>query len=70
MGLTKENQYSVEQLRFAQLGKAIGHPARIRILELFKKEPHCRFEDLNQVLNLSQATVRAHVEKLKASIKI
>ena len=66
MGLTKDNQYSTNQLKFAQLGVAMAHPARVRILQILKEETIYRFEDFPKILNLDQSTIRKHLEKLKS----
>lgn len=65
MGLTKDNNYSTDQIKFSQLGKAIGHPARVKILDLLNTEKIIRFEQLHGLLNLGQPTIRVHLEKLK-----
>lgn len=67
MGLTKDNNYSSNQLNLAVFGKAIGHPARVKILELLQNEKDIRFDQLHTLLNLSQPTTRIHIEKLKCA---
>ncbi len=67
MGLTKDNNYSTNQLNVALFGKAIGHPARAKILELLQTRKDIPFEQLHKLLNLSQPTTRIHVEKLKCA---
>lgn len=61
MGLTKPNDYTTEQLVFSQLGKALGHPARQRILMILREEKFIRATDLSNVLNLNVATIHKHL---------
>ena len=61
MGLTKPNDYTTEQLVFSQLGKALGHPARQRILMILRAEGKVRTTDLIKDLNLNIATVHRHL---------
>lgn len=64
MGLTHTDGYSPRQNRLASLAKAIGHPARVAILEaLFRRE--CICGDLVRALPLSQATVSQHLKAMK-----
>lgn len=65
MGVTKIENYSTGQNELAVLAKALGHPARIAILEYILGVDHCICGDLVEELPLSQATVSQHLKALK-----
>ncbi|MFK7932284.1 MAG: ArsR/SmtB family transcription factor [Saprospiraceae bacterium] len=65
MGTTKTNLFTEEQNRIAVLAKAIGHPARIAILEHLTKVEGCYCGDLVQELPLAQSTISQHLKALK-----
>jgi DNA-binding transcriptional ArsR family regulator len=65
MGVTKIENYSTEQNELADLAKALGHPARIAILEHLLNIKSCICGDLVAELPLSQATVSQHLKALK-----
>ncbi|MEO0899277.1 MAG: metalloregulator ArsR/SmtB family transcription factor [Bacteroidota bacterium] len=65
MGMTKSNKFSLEQNKLAQLAKAIGHPARIAILEVLIQKQSCICGDIVEELPLSQSTVSQHLKELK-----
>jgi ArsR family transcriptional regulator len=54
-----------QQLRLAQLAKALGHPMRIRILELLLSCDACSCGQIVDELPLAQATVSQHLKVLK-----
>ncbi len=45
--------------------KALGHPARIAILEVLVKKQACICGDIVEELPLSQSTVSQHLKELK-----
>ena len=49
----------------AALGKAIGHPARVRILRILASRDACVCGDLVEELPLAQSTVSQHLKVLK-----
>lgn len=61
----KEKQYTAEQERLARFAKAMGHPARIAILEFLARQECCFFGDIHEVLPISKATVSQHLKELK-----
>lgn len=65
MGTTKTEAYTVEQIEIAQLFKAIGHPARIAILEYLIQQKTCVCGEVVDELNLSQSTISQHLKALK-----
>ena len=66
MGATKTNLFSKKQLEMAAMAKAIGHPARVAILQLLAKSEACICGDLVTELGLAQATISQHLKELKA----
>jgi DNA-binding transcriptional ArsR family regulator len=65
MGTTKTDNFSKEQNTIALLAKALGHPARIAIVEFLLKADNCICGDIVSELPLAQATVSQHLKELK-----
>jgi DNA-binding transcriptional ArsR family regulator len=65
MGLKKSEIFSKEQKRLATLMKALGHPARIAIIQTLIKAEACICGDLVDELGLAQATISQHLKELK-----
>jgi DNA-binding transcriptional ArsR family regulator len=65
MGVTKSENFNKVQNRIAELAKAIGHPARIAILEILIKRNACICNDIVEELPLSQSTISQHLKALK-----
>lgn len=67
MGLTKTEEFTKTQNELAVLTKALGHPARIAILQFLIKTKSCVCGDIVDELPLSQSTVSQHLKELKNS---
>ncbi len=65
MGATKTEYFTDKQNDIATLAKALGHPARIAILEYLMKVDDCICGDIVNELPLSQPTVSQHLKELK-----
>jgi predicted transcriptional regulator len=65
MGITKTTLFTEEQNELAILAKALGHPARIAILDYLLAANACINSDLVQELGLAQATISQHLKELK-----
>jgi len=65
MGATKTDQFTRNQNELAILAKALGHPARIAILEYLMKVDTCICGDIVNELPLAQPTVSQHLKELK-----
>ena len=65
MGATKTDLFSKKQNEIAAMAKAIGHPARIAILQELLKTNACICGDLVEELGLAQATISQHLKELK-----
>ena len=55
----------VADAELAALAKAVGHPARVRILRLLASRTTCVCGDLVDALPLAQSTVSQHLKVLK-----
>ena len=65
MGVTKTEHFTDKQNDIATLAKALGHPARIAIMEYLMKVDDCICGDIVNELPLSQPTVSQHLKELK-----
>lgn len=65
MGATKTDHFTEEQNRLASRMKALGHPARIAIMEYLIEVDTCICGDIVNVLPLAQPTVSQHLKELK-----
>src|SRR6478735_12364932 len=65
MGLTKTEDFKKTHLDLALITKALGHPARIAILQFLVKSKSCICGDIVDELPLSQSTVSQHLSELK-----
>ncbi|MGE0588455.1 MAG: ArsR/SmtB family transcription factor [Cyclobacteriaceae bacterium] len=65
MGLTKTQEFTKKQNDLAALAKALGHPARIAILQFLANQKSCMCGDIVEELPLSQSTVSQHLKELK-----
>lgn len=65
MGATKTDHFTDKQNELAKLAKAIGHPARVAILDYLLKVDACICGDIVNELPLAQPTVSQHLKELK-----
>ena len=65
MGLAKSEEFKVRENKIATYAKALGHPARIAILQFLIKSKTCFCGDIVDELPLSQSTVSQHLSELK-----
>ncbi len=65
MGVSKTEEFTDKQNDVAILAKALGHPARIAILEYLMKVDSCICGDIVNELPLAQPTVSQHLKELK-----
>lgn len=49
----------------ARFAKAMGHPARVAILEYLARQNTCYFGDIHEELPIAKATVSQHLKELK-----
>ena len=57
--------YSIRQEQLARFAKALGHPARIAVLQFLMKRDTCFFGDIHEELPIAKATVSQHLKELK-----
>jgi len=65
MGITKTEGFSELQQKRALIFKALGHPARIAIVEMLLKRQSCICNDMVEELPLAQPTISQHLKSLK-----
>lgn len=65
MGATKTEHFTEKQNQIATIAKALGHPARIAIIEYLLKVNECICVDIVNELPLAQPTVSQHLKELK-----
>lgn len=65
MGATKTEHFTDRQNQIAILTKALGHPARIAIIEYLMQVDSCICGDIVNELPLAQPTVSQHLKELK-----
>ncbi|TRX21602.1 winged helix-turn-helix transcriptional regulator [Flavobacterium franklandianum] len=65
MGASKTHSFTNQQNELAILAKALGHPARIAIIEYLLKVDTCICGDIVNELPLAQPTVSQHLKELK-----
>lgn len=66
---TKEKVYTDKQERFARYAKALGHPARVFIMDfLLKNTDKCCYSgDMVEELPIARSTLSQHLSELKAA---
>lgn len=67
MAITKAQLFNKQQIKTAELAKALSHPARIAILEMLIQRDACICEDITNQLPLAQSTVSQHLKALKSA---
>ncbi len=65
MGITKSEHFTDHQNELANVLKALGHPARVAIVEYLIQHKQCICGDIVNELPLSQATISQHLRELK-----
>lgn len=59
------NSYTKNEEQIARFAKALGHPARIAILNFLASQESCFFGAIHEVLPIAKATVSQHLSELK-----
>ena len=65
MGATKTDHFTKKQNQIATMAKALGHPARIAIIEYLLKVNTCICGDIVNEIPLAQPTISQHLKELK-----
>ena len=65
MGITKTEGFEIRVAQMAEILKALGHPARLAIMEHLAQSPSCICNDIVDELPLAQPTISRHLSELK-----
>lgn len=65
MNYSKNKDYTIDNEQLARFAKAMGHPARITILNYLASLGSCYFGDIHNELPIAKATVSQHLKELK-----
>lgn len=65
MGITKTEHYTTSQIEISNMAKALGHPARIAIVDYLLRVNSCICGDIVNELPLAQPTISQHLKELK-----
>ena len=65
MGITKVEGFTTRITEMAEVLKALGHPARLAIMEFLAERPSCICNDIVDVIPLAQPTISRHLSELK-----
>jgi ArsR family transcriptional regulator len=60
-----KKKYPIKQELLARFAKALGHPARIAIIQFLARQDACYFGDIHEELPIAKATVSQHLSALK-----
>lgn len=63
--MDNKKDYTEKQERMARFAKALGHPARIAVMQFLAKQDQCYFGDIHEELPIAKATVSQHLSELK-----
>lgn len=63
--MEERKDYTPTQEQLARFAKALGHPARIAILNFLSNQDTCYFGDIHEELPIAKATVSQHLKELK-----
>jgi ArsR family transcriptional regulator len=63
--LVEASTYTEKEEKIAQYAKALGHPARIFILNFLEKRCSCFAGDISSQLPIANSTVSQHLSALK-----
>ena len=67
MGASKAEAFTKEQNEMALMLKAMGHPARVAIIDYLMKVNACICNDIVDELPLAQPTISQHLKELKTA---
>lgn len=67
MGATKTEAFTAEHNEIALMLKAMGHPARVAIIDHLMQVNACICNDIVDKLPLAQPTVSQHLKELKSA---
>jgi predicted transcriptional regulator len=59
--------YSESQVKLARFAKAMGHPARVKILEILSRQDCCYSGNIAEEFPIALSTLSQHLKELKDS---
>jgi DNA-binding transcriptional ArsR family regulator len=65
MGIIKKDKFNENQNNLASIFKALGHPARIAIIEYLLKTQTCVTNEIINEIPLAQSTILQHLKELQ-----
>ena len=65
MGASKEDHFSQRHNAAAKMFRALGHPARVAIVETLLRQKACMCGEIVDRIPLAQPTVSRHLKELK-----
>lgn len=65
MGASKSESFSEKHNEIASMAKALGHPARVAIVDFLLRRDDCICGDIVNEIPLAQPTVSRHLKELK-----
>jgi predicted transcriptional regulator len=63
--MIKDTSYTLDQEQIARFAKALGHPARVAILQLLISQKFCYHGDMAEELPIAKSTLSQHLNELK-----
>lgn len=63
--MNEKKEYTAMQEQLARFAKALGHPARIAVMQFLARRDTCYFGDIHEELPIAKATVSQHLKELK-----
>lgn len=63
--MSDKKDYTEKQEKLARFAKALGHPARVAVMQFLAKQKECYFGDIHEELPIAKATVSQHLAELK-----
>jgi DNA-binding transcriptional ArsR family regulator len=65
MAYSKKQEFDSDEIKAAEIAKALSHPARVAIIKFLAAQKSCICNDIVEQLPLSQSTVSQHLKELK-----
>jgi predicted transcriptional regulator len=62
-----ETDYTDDQKKLARFAKAMGHPARIKILQILSEQQCCYSGNIADEFPIALSTLSQHLKELKSS---
>ncbi len=65
MGAIKENNYTLKETELFAIGRAIAHPARVKMITELLYDRAYRNTDLSKLFGMAPSSIKKHIDKLK-----